>query len=228
MFANMVSPGITGKADRGEVKWNSPDFVKAMQLLQEMVKLDVIPKNSVGISEYEDAIGLLSDGKALMHLNGTWNAEDLSSQGPRRVGRATEKDVFGAFVLPNLAGGKSVMIGGMDIGISVNKKTKNVDAAMKMVEFMTVGKGQVYFCGKPMGGLVPVKRGLNLDLSAYAAKASQDGAKAIAAGNDLLVNAREISNPAVKNQMAVVVQNVVNGADPKKELDALQAVANRQ
>ncbi|MCG8571564.1 MAG: extracellular solute-binding protein [Spirochaetes bacterium] len=228
ILANMVSPGITGKADRGEVKWNSESFVKAMELLQDLVKKDVIPKESVGITEYEDAIGLLSDQKALMHLNGTWNAEDLSAQGPRRGGRPAENDVFGAFVLPNLAGGETIMIGGMDIGLSVNKNSKNIDAAMKMLEYMTVGKGQDYFCGKPMGGLVPVKKGLDIDMSAYTDKASQEGAKAIVKGNDLLVNSREISNPSVKNQMAVVVQNVVNGADVKKELDQLQAIADRE
>lgn len=32
MFANMAEPGITEKADRGEVKWNSKPFVDAFPM----------------------------------------------------------------------------------------------------------------------------------------------------------------------------------------------------
>jgi raffinose/stachyose/melibiose transport system substrate-binding protein len=232
LFANMVSPGITDKADKGEVKWNSDVFVKAMTIFKDLVAKNVIPKESVALQQYEDAIGLLHDRKALMNGNGSWNMGNLSQKyGDRRKmgGRATDKDVMGAFVLPNFAGGKPVTIGGMDVGIAVNKDSKNLDAALKVVQFMTVGSGQKWFTTKEDSGLVPAKIGLQKSAEAYPDKASQDGVKAIIDGyNNYLVASRENSNPEVKNQLAVALQNIVNGNDIKKELDAIQKIAENQ
>jgi len=174
LLANMIEPGITEKADRNEVKWNSEPFLKAMNLLKDLVAKDVIPKSSIGIAEYEDAIGLWLDGKAVMLANGSWNMGNLSLQyGDRRRGRETDKDVLSAFVMPNFAGGNPVVIGGMDVGMAVNKNCANKDAAVKLVEFMTVGEGQDFFVGRPSGALIPVKVGLQRDMSAYPDQASQ-------------------------------------------------------
>jgi len=229
-ISNQVSPGIIGRADRGEIKWNDPKFVEAMELVQKLVANGAIPKNSVALSEYEDAIGLLSDGKALMHANGSWNVGNLSVEyGDRRKGRKTEKDVFGAFILPNLAGGEPVALGGMDVGMGINKKSKNKDACMKLIEYMTVGDGGAYFTGRLGTGLIPVKLGAKMNLDAYPDAASKAGANNIVEGfAKYFVGSREVSIPAVKNQMSVVLQNVINGASPQKELDALQKIADRE
>jgi raffinose/stachyose/melibiose transport system substrate-binding protein len=232
-IVNQVSPGIVEKADKGEVKWNSKEFVEAMKLVQKLVANGAIPKDSVGLAEYEDAIGLLVDGKAVMHANGTWNVGNLSKEyGDRRKGRATENDVMGAFILPNLAGNSQpVALGGMDVGMGINKnidKNKK-EAALKLIEYMTVGEGAAYFTGRPGSGLIPVKLGAQMNMSAYPDKASQEGAKNIVEGfSRYFIGSREVSIPAVKNQMAVVLQNVINGADPQKELDELQKIYERE
>ena len=230
MLANMVSPGITEKADRGEAKWNSEEFVKAMNILVDLTAKDIIPKSSIALAEYEDAIGLLMDGKAIMHANGSWNAGNLSLQyGDRRRGRATDNDVFGAFPMPNFAGGNPVVIGGTDIGMAINKNSKNADAAVKLIEYMALGAGRDYFTGRPGNGLIPSKAGVTLNMEAYPDQASKDGAQAMVdAYGKYMVATREVANTAVKNQLAVALQNIINGSDIQKELDEIQRIAERE
>ncbi len=243
LFSNMVEKGITEKADAGKIKWNDAKFVKAMTLLKTLVDQGVIDKNSLGVSVYEDSIGMWADGKAAMHINGGWaigmlsNPKNVNESGKpyadRRGGRATDGDVFGAFPVPNFAGGKPVVLGGIDVGIAVNKNlSKNpakLDAAMKLLDYMLVGEGRTYQTGRPGAGLIPSLKGVSLDKSIYQDKASADGVDAIVNTTNLnMAGPRGVASPAVFTQMGVVVQNVVAGKDIKTELDALQAVADKE
>ena len=243
LFANMVEKGITEKADQEKIKWNDAKFVKAMEILKSLVDKGVIDKNSLGVSVYEDSIGMWADGKAAMHINGGWavgmlsNPKNVNAAGKpyadRRGGRATDADVFGAFPVPNFAGGAPVVLGGIDVGIAVNKNVgkdaKKLDAAMKLLDYMLVGEGRTYETGRPGAGLIPSLKGVSLDKSIYQDKASAAGVDAIVnTTNNNMAGPRGVSKPAVFNQMGVVVQNVVAGKDIKAELAALQAIADEE
>ncbi|WP_028975143.1 ABC transporter substrate-binding protein [Spirochaeta cellobiosiphila] len=242
LLANMVEPGITEKADKGEIKWNDPQFVKAMEVLRKLVKLGVIDKNALGVSVYEDSIGMWADGKAVMHVNGGWaigmlsNPSNVNEKGipyaDRRGGRATDNDIFGAFAVPNFAGGDPVVLGGIDIGLSLNKnllKDKaKLDAALKLLDYMLVSEGRTYETGRPGAGLIPTLKNTSLNKSIYQDPASSAGVDAIVnTTNNDLAGPRGVTNPAVFNQMGIVVQNVVAGKDIQDELDALQAVSEK-
>jgi raffinose/stachyose/melibiose transport system substrate-binding protein len=243
LFANMVEKGITEKADQGKVKWTDPKFVKAMQTLKNLVDKGVIDKSSLGVSVYEDSIGMWADGKACMHINGGWavgmlsNPKNVNAQGKpyadRRGGRATDNDVFGAFPVPNFAGGAPVVLGGIDVGIAVNKNVaKNkakLDATLKLLDYMLVGDGRTYQTGRPGAGLIPTLKGASLNKSIYQDKASSDGVDAIVnATNRNMAGPRGVTKPAVFNQMGICVQNVVSGKDINAELAAIQAVADEE
>ncbi|MDA3808754.1 MAG: extracellular solute-binding protein [Spirochaetaceae bacterium] len=242
LLANMVDKGITEKAERGEVKWNDPKFVEAMTLLKKLVDLGVIDKNALGVSVYEDSIGMWADGKAAMHINGGWaigmlsNPTNVNAEGKpyadRRGGRATDNDVFGAFPVPNFAGGKPIVLGGIDVGIAFNKNLSKdpakLDAALKLLDYMLVGEGRTYETGRPGAGLIPTLQGVSLNKSIYQDKASSDGVDAIVnTTNNNMAGPRGVANPAVFTQMGVVVQNVVAGNDIKAELDALQLISEK-
>lgn len=242
LFANMVEKGITEKADKGEIKWNAPQFVKAMEVLKMLVDEKVIEKEALGVSVYEDSIGMWADGKAAMHINGGWaigmlsNPINVNTEGKpyadRRGDRATDNDVFGAFPVPNFAGGEPVVLGGIDVGISVNKTLSKdpakLDAAIKLLNYMLVGEGRTFQTGRPGAGLIPSLQGASLNKTIYQNKASSDGVDAIVyATNNNMAAPRGVANPAVFTQMGVVVQNIVAGNDIKTELDALQAVSEK-
>ncbi len=243
VLANQVEKGLVEKADAGQIKWTDARFVKALNNLKDLVAKGLIDKNSVGISVYEESIGLLMDGKAAMHVNGGWNVGNLSSTkvkdaagklyADRRGGRATDGDVFGAFALPNFNGGLPVVLGGIDIGLSLNKNlSKNpakLDAALKLLNYMLVGDGRTYQTGRPGSGLIPSLKGATLNMTPFADKAGADGANAIVtATNTQMAGPRGVTNSAVFARLGAAVQNVVIGKDPAAELAAVQAVADRQ
>ncbi|QEN04658.1 carbohydrate ABC transporter substrate-binding protein [Thiospirochaeta perfilievii] len=242
LFANMVEPGITELADNGLVKWNSSKFVEAMELLKMLVDEGVIEKDALGVAVYEDSIGMWADGKAVMHINGGWaigmlsNPSNVNAEGTpyadRRGGRATDNDVFGAFPVPNFAGGNPVVLGGIDVGIAVNKNVEKdpakLDAAMKLLDYMLVGEGREYQTGRPGAGLIPTLMGASLNKSIYQDEASSKGVDAIVeATNYNMAAPRGVQNPAVFTQMGIVVQNVVSGNDIQQELDALQLASEK-
>jgi len=243
LLANQVEKGLVEKADAGQIKWTDPRFVKALTNLKDLVAKGLIDKNSVGVAVYEDSIGMLMDGKAAMHVNGGWNVGNLSNAkakdaagklfADRRGGRATDNDVFGAFVLPNFNGGSPVVLGGIDIGLSLNKNLAKdpakLDAALKLLDYMLVGDGRTFQTGRPGSGLIPTLKGATLNLTPFTDKAGADGANAIvAATNTMMAGPRGVTNPAVFAQLGVAVQNVVNGKDPGAELAGVQAVYDKQ
>jgi len=243
LLANQVEKGLVEKADAGEIKWTDARFLKAMNNLKDMAAKGLVDKNSVGVAVYEDSIGMLMDGKAAMHVNGGWNVGNLSNAkakdaagklyADRRGGRATDADVFGAFPLPNFNGGDPIVLGGIDIGLSLNKNiTKDpakLDAALKLLDYMLVGEGRTYQTGKPGSGLIPTLKGATLNLAPFTDKAGADGANAIVtATNTMMAGPRGVTNPAVFNQLGVAVQKVVLGSDPAAELAAIQAIYDKQ
>jgi raffinose/stachyose/melibiose transport system substrate-binding protein len=243
VLANQVEPGLVEKADAGEIKWTDPRFLKALNNLKALVADGLINPNSTGVAVYEDSIGMLMDGKAAMHVNGGWNVGNLSNPkvkdaagklyADRRGGRATDGDVFGAFPLPNFNGGKPVVLGGIDIGLSLNKNlAKNpakLDAALKLLDYMLVGEGRTYQTGRPGSGLIPTLKGASLNTTPFTDKAGLDGVTAIVnATNTLMAGPRGVSNPAVFTQLGVAVQKVVLGSDPAAELAAIQSIYDRQ
>lgn len=241
ILANQVEKGLVEKAEAGKIKYTDAKFVKALNNLKMLVDKGLVDKNSVGVSVYEDSIGLLMDGKAAMHVNGGWNVANLSStkakndQGKlfsdRREGRATVDDVFGAFPLPNFNGGTPVVLGGIDIGIALNKNLpkEKLDAAQKLLDYMLVSEGRAYETGRAGSGLIPSLKGATLNLTPFIDKESADGANAIVkATNTLMAGPRGVSNNEVNAAFGVAIQAVVNGADPAAELAKVQAVADKQ
>lgn len=241
IFADQVEKGLLEKADQGTVKFTDAKFVKALGNLKSLVDKGLVDKNSVGVSVYEDSIGLLMDGKAAMHVNGGWNVANLSSTkvkndagklfSDRREGRATVDDVFGAFPLPNFNGGTPIVLGGIDIGIAINKSLTGakLDAALKLLDYMLVGDGQKFETGRAGAGLIPSIKGAKMNLTPFVDKESADGANAIVtATNTMMAGPRGVTNPAVFTQLGVAVQNVVNGKDIAGELKAIQDAYDKQ
>lgn len=241
ILANQVEKGLVEKAEAGKIKYTDAKFVKAMNNLKTMVDKGLIDKNSVGVSVYEDSIGMLMDGKAAMHVNGGWNVGNLSSTkaknaegklfSDRREGRATVDDVFGAFPLPNFNGGAPVVLGGIDIGIAINKNLpkEKLDAALKLLDYMLVSEGRAYQTGRAGAGLIPTLKGASVNLSPFTDKESAEGANAIVkATNTMMAGPRGVTNNEVNAAFGVCIQAVVNGANPATELAKVQAVADRQ
>lgn len=99
------------------------------------VKKGYIPKDAAGI-KYADAEQRFLDGKAAMYPMGSWFAAAAAS--------ADKADEFGVFAAPAVAGTSNPkVISNVASPYAIMKATKNQDAAVKLVEYLTTDKDAV-------------------------------------------------------------------------------------
>lgn len=70
----------------GEASWDDPRYIKAGQLLQELVEAGAFPDSFSGLA-YEEGTPLFTSGKAAMYPMGTWmTSAIISEMDPENVG----------------------------------------------------------------------------------------------------------------------------------------------
>lgn len=159
-FVQMIMDKVAGtdtlnKAIKGEIKFNNPDYVKAVQLYIDLIDAKAFNKDAA-IAEEAQGDAMFYTEKAAMECTGTW-----------AIGKWVGKDAnpgfnakVGAFILPSIDGGKGdpkAYFGGFNSGyaISANLKDTKLDAAVELLKFVT---GPEYF--EPMvtknGSISPI------------------------------------------------------------------------
>jgi raffinose/stachyose/melibiose transport system substrate-binding protein len=113
----------------GEVPWNDPDFVQAIQLFfVDMHQAGYfIPE--VNAVTYDDANLLFYNGQAAMNLTGSW-----------MVGSYTNPEVMvdpvGFFFYPPIGGKPIAPPAGLGSGYFVSKEVKNPQAAFRFLDYL--------------------------------------------------------------------------------------------
>jgi raffinose/stachyose/melibiose transport system substrate-binding protein len=113
----------------GEVPWNDPDFVEAIQLFfVEMNEAGYfIPElNAV---TYDDANLLFYSGQAAMNLTGSWMIGDYTNS-------EVMPDPVGFFFYPPIQGKPIAPPAGLGSGYFVSKATANPQAAFRFLDFL--------------------------------------------------------------------------------------------
>lgn len=227
LLANQISPGITMKADKGEVKWTENVFEQAMSNVKKLKADGIFPGDAINNATYPYAADMFANRKCAQFMIGSWNAYNLGdSEVFGSKGFPVENDEFGAFVMPNVNGGKNVVIGGIDTAISINKKSENKETAVKFIKFMTLGKGQEIFVNTY--SVLPVKIGQQIDTTKFSPVGKAGIQLFESALKNDMVATRQVTNPKLKDTIGVEVQNVFNGSDIKQALENIQKVAENR
>lgn len=115
---------------RGDRKWTDEVFIKAGEILQELVAQGAFEANVNGISP-DEARGKFVTGKAALWINGTWEISILNQQmGPEN---------YGIFSLPEIPGGKGSIdhhIVFADQAYAIGSNCQNVEDAWNFLKFM--------------------------------------------------------------------------------------------
>jgi len=178
VIANRIGGGHPYDAiAAGGGSWTDPSFVRAGQIIQELVGLKAFPDDFLGVG-YDAMIALFMGEKAAMCVNGTWD-----------LGRFTAadspiKDKVNVMNFPAISGGISKgtdWLGNPDHNITISSSNKNVDAC---IDFLKVWASEVVQknIGEEQGKIIVTKT--VLDQSKVPAAASQL--------NNLLTNATGI------------------------------------
>ena len=125
------------KADAGEISWNSPDFLKAVQAVTDYVKQGVIAPGANSMDAFVGAKNLFIQQQAAMFYPvGNFVTGGITTD----VGNSFE---WSLFPWPALAKGSDVLpTGGIAEMFVVSKDSKNTDLAMEFLQYMTNDAGK--------------------------------------------------------------------------------------
>jgi len=111
--------------DKGSF-WNSEENKKAAETLQKWVRNGYFTKDFSAIG-YDDSASIFMQGNSLLFLTGNWMMGELLENSPFEVG---------FILMPANDPSKLKAIGGPGIPFVVSKKSKNIDAAIKFLDFL--------------------------------------------------------------------------------------------
>lgn len=106
--------------------WNSEENMKAAETLQKWVKNGYFTKDFSAIG-YDDSASIFMQGDSLLFLTGNWMMGELLENSPFEVG---------FFLMPANDPSRLKAIGGPGIPYVVSKKSKNIDAAIKFLDYL--------------------------------------------------------------------------------------------
>ncbi len=179
---NIAGRDKQAQAISGEIPWTDPEFVRAIQIpFVEMNQAGYfIPE--VNAVTYDDWQTLFFAGQAAMSLTGTWQIADYSNQ-------ENMTDPVGFFFYPSIDGKPVAPPSGLGSGYFVSNKTKNPEAAAKLLDCM-FSEENARFWVEELNQIPPVKidpSGYQVtDLMRFALQALQQGADTMGYNIDVL------------------------------------------
>lgn len=227
--SNEFEKGAVYEAEKGERKWTDQCFVDTMTAWQKMFTEGIFEDGALGIATYPDARDqYFFDRKSVFFLTGSWHLGPTSPSNSEIQGTeiSNQGDVIGMEAFPSVSdSGEQLGTAGVDVMVSMNKDCENQEAAMKFIEFLANGEGQQYWVNYLQGAPVSNEIAYSGEVDGELQQESIDHVNeyiANAAGN------RKLSNSEVEKAIQVAMQNVAAGADPVKELQGVQDIADAQ
>lgn len=147
-LANSADPGYIYKAIDGKAKWSSPAMVSAMTAFQSLFTQGVAGKGATAMTQYPDAQNMFLSNKAVFIAQGTWNTPGtMTKTGIAGSQQGLSTKINGVFLSAPFPGATAddqptLPFGGVANGWGINAKSPNKDAAFKLIEFLSGGKGQ--------------------------------------------------------------------------------------
>lgn len=226
-LSNQFGPGAVYKAEAGKMKWTDKVFTDTMKAWKRLFDEKIVEEGALGVSTYPDARDqYYYSGKAAMFMTGTWHV-GYALPGGEKSGTKIENDPTGMFILPQAGPYPSRAVASVDTAISINKDTKNKDAAWKLFEFMTTGEGQQIMADFIQGS--PSKKNIKVTtLDKFKFQSEKDS---VNYANEKITDAvgrRLLSYPELTNALGLAMQNVASGKQtPEAALAYVEKVSKR-
>jgi multiple sugar transport system substrate-binding protein len=132
--------------------FTSDGVVSGVERYLDLMQTDkVVNPSNAQYTNGTEAMADFAKGKVAMIVN-------QDNAGPNIAADGMATDAYGVVAIPSPAGGKNVSSGIQGINLSIFKNTKNKDAALKFVKFMTSAATQGTL-GKPYAS-IPVLKGV--------------------------------------------------------------------
>ena len=137
-----VSPGAFTKASRGEIEWNDPVIVRALELWKAMFDDGIMQAGALGIAQYPEANNLFMSQQYAMVMMGSWytsNALPATMKAAMEAASSTDEPfTMIPIPFPDIAGTGHVgsMFGDLDYATAVSAKSSNIEAAITFATWL--------------------------------------------------------------------------------------------
>lgn len=224
-LSQQFGAGKIYEAEDGKLDWTDAAFVDTMKAWKSMFDDKIFQEGAVGIGTYPDARdNYFYARKAAILPTGTWHVSVCLTDDEYK-GMPVENDEFGMALFPQLGTEPAVATNGVDFALCVNKESKNKEAAMKFVDFMTMGDGQQIWINTLQGS--PVNK--DVEFTATDKIKYETAQESIDFVNEKVKEstaARKLKYAELENALGVAMQDVATGKDINKALEEVQKVSD--
>ncbi len=127
-----ASADVSNSALSGNASFDTPDFVKSAQILEDLVNINAFVEGALGI-DYDESGALFLTGQAAMYYMGSWFAGDIVGE------NSTVGDKVVARPFPTIQGGNggvNEFLGGAIDGLCVSQNAQDKDASAQVVKYL--------------------------------------------------------------------------------------------
>ncbi|MBD3940100.1 extracellular solute-binding protein [Microbacterium sp. NEAU-LLC] len=171
-IANSVDPDFFLAAATGKAKWDDPEGVEVLQIIEDMKDDGIIPSNALDAGQYPLANEMFMKGEAAMVQMGFWYTQYSGAESCKSAMESAGVSDPQCFVqlpaeFPDVAGkgNGSVPFGEVDYGLAINADSKNIGAAKTFVTWMTMSEAGQQNVANAID-LLPALQGVAPDWSA--------------------------------------------------------------
>ncbi|TPR56879.1 ABC transporter substrate-binding protein [Enterococcus sp. OL5] len=210
-LANQFAPGKIYEAQEGKAKFTDESFVKTMEAWKSMFDDKVFQDGALGTGTYPDARdNYFYARKSAFFPTGSWHVSVVIPNDETK-GTAVENDELGMASFPQVGPEKALATNGVDFAMCVNKTSKNTEAAMKFVDFMTLGDGQQIWVNTLQG--TPVNSEIKIELPSDASETAKESVANIEQENKDSKYDRKLKYAELEEALGVAMQDVISGKD---------------
>lgn len=166
-YADKANSGFDAAFDKGEAKL-SDAWLPYVKEWARIIDEGYLEPTMLGLS-YDQALDEFANGKAAMWECGPWAVNTIKEKNPNLD--------FGMFPIPGIEKGAGWLVGGPGSALAINAKSRNTEAALKVLEMTATAEAQKALVADNAGSSFLV--GVNIDLGPIYA----DCAEAFSNGN---------------------------------------------
>lgn len=171
-IANSVDPDFFLAAATGEARWDDPEGIEVLQIIEKMKDDGIIPANALDAGQYPLANETFMKGEAAMVQMGFWYTQYSGAESCKSAMESAGVSAPECFVqmpaeFPDVAGkgNGSVPFGEVDYGLAINADSPNIGAAKTFVRWMTMSEAGQQNVANAID-LLPALQGISPDWSA--------------------------------------------------------------
>lgn len=224
ILANDLAQDALYEAIEGNVSWTHDGLVQALDYWQRLFEDEIVQTGAVGLNMYMEANEIWVDGRAPLHVNGSWEMGIFNPEAGLPGYDEFMSDDRTVARFPDVSGDgvPAPVVSSPDVIWAINRNSTSPEAAWDFIRYIVFEEGQQLMVDRL--AFFPVKIGMqpSIDLTP---KLEELTSQFIDFG-EAAGGYREIPYPRVREELARQLQRLATGqVTPSRAAEAIEQVS---